>query len=67
MSDADDLDVFLLASKELAHGFGLGLVVLGAMTSCSIKEDVSHCPKQHVYVDLRTLALQQANRPLHSA
>lgn len=32
----------------------LGLVAKGAMTSCSIKEDVSHCPKQQVYVDLRT-------------
>lgn len=31
----------------------LGLVALGAMTSCSIKEDVSGCPKQQVYVDLR--------------
>lgn len=31
----------------------LGLVVLGAMTSCSIKEDVSGCPKQQVFVDLR--------------
>ena len=31
----------------------LGLVVLGAMTSCSIKEDVSGCPKQQVYVDVR--------------
>ena len=31
----------------------LGLVALGAMTSCSIKEDVSGCPKQQVYVDVR--------------
>lgn len=31
----------------------LGLVALGAMTSCSIKEDVSGCPKQQVIVDLR--------------
>lgn len=31
----------------------LGLVALGAMTSCSIKEDVSGCPRQQVYVDLR--------------
>ena len=31
----------------------LGLVALGAMTSCSIKEDLGACPKQQVYVDLR--------------
>ena len=30
----------------------LGLVALGAMTSCSIREDVNACSKQQVYVDL---------------
>ena len=31
----------------------LGLVALGAMTSCSVKEDVAAC-RQQVFVDLRT-------------
>ena len=31
----------------------LGLVALGAMASCSVKEDVSCCPEQQVFVELR--------------